>query len=157
MIGLNAKQPTVVRPYHLSDRALPILILIAGFVVNGAGEAVERLRAGERTAVEPERHCGRVWTAGDGYLGVKLQRLGWRERADDHRWRGWRSGRRSVLASGQRGGPDRGRSDEPEHTRSDDLARIGAPQRGRPRGNVAQGRLWPGEGQSIRHVGDIAS
>src|SRR5947209_8266956 len=60
---------------HLGDRALAVVALIAGLVIGRAREALDRLRAGRRIALEYERGRGRIRTVGDWDLLVDLQRL----------------------------------------------------------------------------------
>ena len=48
--------------HHLRDGALAVDVLVASFVIDCAGQAVEGLRAGRRVALERERRGGGVRT-----------------------------------------------------------------------------------------------
>jgi hypothetical protein len=76
--------------YHLRDRALAVVVLASRLVINGAGQALERLASGRGIALERERLCGRVGTAGQRDFGIDLDRLLGRDLAQDQ---GRRSGR----------------------------------------------------------------
>ena len=58
--------------HDLSDRALAVLVLVAGFVIDRAREAVERLRAGRGIALELERRRGRIGPAATGISALSF-------------------------------------------------------------------------------------
>src|SRR6185503_20329752 len=58
--------------HHLRDCALAVFVLVAGFVIDRAGKAFERLGPGRGIALEHERRSGRVWPARERDLGIDL-------------------------------------------------------------------------------------
>ena len=71
----------------LGDRALAILVLVAGLIIDRAREAVERLRPCALAALEDEGCGSRIRAARERNLGIDLQRLLGRDiLKDQRRW-----------------------------------------------------------------------
>ena len=117
----------------LRDGAFAVHVLIAGLVVDGAGEAVERLGARGVAAPEDKGPSGWVRAALQRDLRVHLERLLRRDLLKDQRRRG--RGRCMRRGGGCRVGngeaADRDRADEAEHAKPDRSARMGADERAR--------------------------
>ena len=65
--------------HHLGDGTLAVVVLAAGFVINGAGEAFERALARRGVALEGKRRPRRVGPGAQRDSLVDLQRLVGRE------------------------------------------------------------------------------
>jgi len=116
----------------LSDRAFTVGVLVAGFVVNRAGEAGQRLLSGCGTAFKAERLGRRVWAGLERDRGIDLQGLVGRDVLNRQRRRRGRcrNGRGTGnLGRGMGGSGDRQCGDEAHQAEPQRLARVGAPQR----------------------------
>ncbi len=119
--------------HDLSDGTLAVVALASGFVIDRAGQALERLGARGLAALERERRRGRIRAGRNGDRAVDLERpLGrylLEQQGRGRRRGGRRAGR--ELSAGMRRAADRRGDDRSEQAEPDRLARIGAPQRTR--------------------------
>ena len=147
----------------LGDSARAILVLVPGFVINSAREAVQRLRAGCRIPLEDECRRRRVGARSKRNLRVDLERLIRRDRPNDHRRRGRGRGT-GAIGRGRRYERRRNRrgGDQGEQAEAQCLTRVGSPQRSRALPCARRLAAKPVErarkGHRLSHsVGDIAS
>lgn len=116
---------------HLGDRSLTVRVLIAGFIINRACEAIESLGSRGVGAREGERDGGWIRACCNRDFSIDRKRLLGRDLLQDQRWRGWgRSiqGRSSGRLSNSHAA-DRYRGDETQKAKADRSARMGAHER----------------------------